>query len=89
MTTYETLDLHTRVARYETALDELRAAHNDVRALLQDQVLYERWQQIGAELGFTAAQPAAPAQQPGSGHPQQDLHALNAQIPQLSESWAS
>ena len=48
MTTYETLDLHTRVARYETALDELRAAHNDVRALLQDQVLYERWLQIGA-----------------------------------------
>ena len=88
MTTYETLDLHTRVARYETALDELRAAHNDVRALLQDQVLYERWLQIGAELGFTAQPAAAPAQQPGVPQPQQDLHSLNAQIPQLSESWA-
>ena len=82
MTTYETSDLHSRVARYETALDELRAAHADVRVLLQDQVLYERWIQIGTELGFTAQPVAAPAQQP------QDLHALNQQIPQMSESWA-
>ncbi|WP_250038161.1 hypothetical protein [Paractinoplanes maris] len=81
MTTYETLDLHTRVARYEAALEELRSSHNDVRALLQDQVLYERWQQIGVELGFIAG--TAPNGQ------QHDLQALNQQIPQMSESWAS
>ncbi|MBL7253753.1 hypothetical protein [Paractinoplanes lichenicola] len=79
MTTYETLDLQSRVARYETALEELRTAHHDVRAVLQDQVLYERWQQIGTELGFI-----------GSASVQQhDLSALNQQIPQMSESWAS
>ena len=84
MTTYETLDLHTRVARYETALEELRSAHNDVRPLLQDQVLYERWQQLGVDLGFVGHGGAVTA--PG---PQQDLHALNQQIPQMAESWAS
>jgi hypothetical protein len=83
MTTYETLDLHTRVARYEAALEELRSSHHDVRALLQDQVLYERWQQIGIELGFVAGNGAAPNGQ------QADLQALNQQIPQMSESWAS
>ncbi|GAB2623136.1 hypothetical protein Aab01nite_16140 [Paractinoplanes abujensis] len=79
MTTYETLDLQSRVARYETALDELRSAHHDVRAVLQDQVLYERWQQIGTELGFIGS---------ANGQPQ-DLQALSQQIPQMSESWAS
>lgn len=78
MTTYETLDLQSRVARYETALEELRSAHHDVRAVLQDQVLYERWQQIGTELGFV-----------GAANGQQDLQAINQQIPQMSESWAS
>ena len=90
MTTYETLDLHTRVARYEAAVEELRAAHQDVRSVLQDQVLYARWQQIGAELGFvTAAQPTdgggAP---PPAATQQQDLHTMNQQIPQLADSWA-
>ena len=84
MTTYETLDLQSRVARYETAVEELRSAHQDVRAVLQDQVLYERWQQLGADLGFVAhgGSVAAPSQQ-------QDLHGLNQQIPQMAESWAS
>ena len=84
MTTYETLDLHTRVGRYESALEELRSAHQDVRAVLQDQVLYERWQQMGVELGFVGGSGGSPA---ASG--QQDLQALNQQIPQMSESWAS
>jgi hypothetical protein len=79
MTMYETSDLHKRVARYEAAVDELRAAHQDIRTVLLDQVLFERWQQIGAELGFTAA--AASAQQ-------QDLNAMNQQIPQMAEAWA-
>ncbi|MFC7276116.1 hypothetical protein ACFQS1_19160 [Paractinoplanes rhizophilus] len=84
MTMYETSDLHKRVARYEAAVDELRAAHQDIRTVLVDQVLYERWQQIGAELGFTGAPPAsaAPAGQA------QDLGAMNQQIPQMSEAWA-
>jgi len=83
MTMYETSDLHKRVARYEAALDELRAAHQDVRTVLLDQVLYERWQQIGAELGFTAAAGSGQA-----GAQQQDLGAMNQQIPQMSEAWA-
>ncbi|MET0414474.1 MAG: hypothetical protein ABW022_00435 [Actinoplanes sp.] len=79
MTTMETLDLQSRVARYETAVDELRAAHQDVRSVLQDQVLYARWQQIGADLGFVGGA------EHSEGAPQQ---AMNQQIPQMSESWA-
>ena len=78
MTMYETSDLRRRVERYESALEELRAAHQEVRAVLVDQVLFERWQQIGAELGFTAgAAPAAGYQAPAA-----------QPVPQLSESWA-
>jgi hypothetical protein len=85
MTMYETADLHQRVARYEAALDELRAAHQDVRHVLLDQVLYERWLQVGVELGFTLApQPASPQ----AGGQQQELNAVNQQIPQMSEAWA-
>ena len=47
-------DLHARVERYEAAVDELRAAHQDVKDVLVDHVLYERWQRIGAELGYVA-----------------------------------
>jgi uncharacterized protein YukE len=83
MTMYETSDLHKRVARYEAAVDELRSAHQDIRAVLIDQVLFERWQQIGAELGFTVAASASAA----ATH-QQDLNAMNQQIPQMAEAWA-
>ncbi len=87
---YETSDLHKRIQRYEAAVDELRAAHLNIRNVLHDQVLFERWQQIGAELGFTLDQlPVAGqhGQQPlGQQH---DLTALNQQIPQISESWSS
>ena len=81
MTMYETSELHKRVARYESAVDELRAAHQDIRTVLVDQVLYERWQQIGAELGFAAPAAAAAEQQ-------QELNAMNQQIPQMAEAWA-
>jgi uncharacterized protein YukE len=86
MTMYETPDLHKRVARYEAALDELRAAHQDIRNVLSDQVLYDRWQQIGIELGFamTAAQQASGA----ATAQQQDLNGMNQQIPQMSEAWS-
>lgn len=83
--TYETSELHPRVARYEAAVDELRAAHQDVRSLLQDQVLFARWQQMGVELGFVAASsPDDAAQQSGGsavpgGQP----------VPPMAESWAS
>ena len=86
MDMYETSDLHQRVARYEAAVEELRAAHQDVRNVLLDQVLYERWQQMGAELGF-----ANTSQSPGpqSAAPPQDLIAMNSSLPpQLSEAWA-
>jgi hypothetical protein len=83
MTMYETSDLHKRVARYESAVDELRAAHQDIRTVLVDQVLYERWQQIGAELGFTVAASAST-----TAAQQQDLNAMNQQIPQMAEAWA-
>jgi hypothetical protein len=85
MTMYETADLHQRVARYEAALDELRAAHQDVRHVLLDQVLYERWLQVGVELGFTLAPQSA---NPQPGVQQQELNAVNQQIPQMSEAWA-
>ena len=81
MTNHEGADLHKRVERYEAAVAELRAAHQDVRELLLDQVLFERWQQLGAELGFSAMR-----QQPQG---QRDLAALTNQIPEMSESWAS
>ena len=86
MTMYEAPDLHKRVARYEAALDELRAAHHDIRNVLLDQVLYERWQQIGVELGFASPQGAMP--QPPAGQQLEQAAAMSQQIPQLSEAWA-
>jgi hypothetical protein len=82
MTIYEDI-LHTRVARYEAALGELLAAHQDVKGVLLDQILYERWQQVGADLGYLPS-----PHQPDAGRPHRDLAALNHQIPELSESWA-
>ena len=81
MTIHEGSDLHKRVERYEAAVDELRASHQDVKELLLDHVLFERWQQLGAELGFTA--------QPQSHQPPREVASLNHQIPEMSESWAS
>jgi hypothetical protein len=82
MTNHDSVDLHQRVERYEAAVDELRAAHQDDKELLLDQVLFERWQQVGAELGFSAMR-----QQQGQS--QRDLAALNNQIPEMSEPWAT
>ena len=75
MTTHEG-DLHKRVERYEAAVDELRAAHQDVKELLLDHVLFERWQQIGAELGFSGAMTH-----------QQHAPAVAQQMPEMSGSW--
>jgi hypothetical protein len=76
MTISESADLHKRVERYEAAVDELRAAYRDVKELLQDQVLFEHWQQLGSELGFAGVRP------------QSQSHLLNSQIPEMSESWS-
>jgi hypothetical protein len=84
MNILEGADLHKRVERYEAAIAELRAAHQDIRDVLLDHVLFERWQQVGAELGFAAAPQTAP--QTEHQHP---VATLNHQIPEMSESWAS
>jgi hypothetical protein len=76
MTMYEMSDLHKRVERYENALEEMRAAQQEVKNVLHDQVLYDRWQ----ELGFVVASNAAGA------HPQQDMNGHS--VPALSETWA-
>jgi hypothetical protein len=82
MTIYEEI-LHTRVQRYEAALSELLAAHQDVKGVLLDQILFDRWQQVGADLGYLPG-----PQSPETGRMHRDLAALNHQIPELSESWA-
>jgi hypothetical protein len=77
MTNHEGADLHKRVERYEAAVEELLAAHREVKDVLTDHVLFERWEQIGAELGFSASpEPAQP--------PQRELAAVNHH-----EAWAS
>ena len=83
MTMYDNSDLHKRVERYEAAFEELRSAQLDVKNVLHDQVLYDRWQQLGLELGFAVALNAA-------GQHQQALlpqHDMNGH-PQLAEAWA-
>jgi hypothetical protein len=85
MTIYEGSDLQKRVERYEAAVAELRNAHQDVRDVLVDQILFERWQQLGAELGFSAQ----PATKPATGALNRDYSELNQQIPELSDTWAS
>ena len=74
-------DLHKRVERYEAALDEMRAAQQEIKNILHDQVLYDRWQQLGADLGFVVAPNAAAA------HPvAPDMNGHS--VPALSETWA-
>ena len=85
MTMYETSDLHKRVERYEAAFDEMRTAQQDVKNVLHDQVLYERWQQLGLELGFAvAANLSGQHQQPPAAMTQHDMNGH----PQLAEAWA-
>jgi hypothetical protein len=85
MTIHEGSDLQKRVERYETAVEELRGAHKDVREVLVEQILFERWQQLGAELGFSAQPGTKPAADPLNP----DYPALNQQIPEMSDTWGS
>jgi hypothetical protein len=78
MTIHEGADLHKKVERYEAAVDELRAAHQDVKEVLTDHVLFERWAQIGSDLGFSASPESSQAR------PQRELAAVNHH-----DAWAS
>jgi len=82
MTIHDSADLHKRVERYEAAVDELRAAHQDIKDVLTAQVLFERWQQVGGELGFSVAQPP-------NGRPQQGMTVVSHPVPEMADSWAS
>ena len=83
MTIHESSDLLKKVERYEAAVKELEAAHEDVKDVLIDTILFARWQQLGAQIGFSAADPAKQREEPN-----RDLQQLNQQISQMSESWA-
>ena len=84
MTIHESSDLLKKVERYEAAVTELEAAHVDVKDVLINAILFARWQQLGAQLGFTAAEPVKPPEE----EPNRDLQQLNQQISAMSESWA-
>jgi hypothetical protein len=83
MTIHEGSDLLKKVERYEAALDSLRSAHEDVRDVLLDQIVYERWRQLGAELGF-AAEPFE-----AKNLPRREMTAINQHIPEMSDAWTS
>ena len=78
MTIHEGAELYKRVERYEAAVAEMRASHQDIKDILTEQVLFERWRQLGAELGFSA-----------SNLPQRDQqHMPMTQLPEMSEAWS-
>jgi hypothetical protein len=81
--TIETSDLLKKVERYEAAVKNLEAAHEDVKDVLIDAILFARWQQLGTKIGFAAADPATRQEEPN-----RDLQQLNQQISAMSESWA-
>jgi hypothetical protein len=83
MTIHESSDLLKKVERYEAAVAELDAAHEDVRHILIGPILFARWQHLGAQLGYSAVDPAQQGEEPN-----RDLQQLNQQISAMSESWA-
>ena len=87
MTNQERSELLKKVERYENAFTELKAAHEDVKDVLIETILFDRWQQLGTQLGFKAQQPAAKAKDKDD-EPNRDLAQLNQQISAMSESWS-
>ncbi len=83
MTIHESSDLLKKVERYEAAVKELEAAHEDVKDVFVESILFARWQQLGTQLGFAAVDPAQQREEPN-----RDLQQLNQQISAMSESWA-
>jgi len=88
MTIHESSDLLKKVERYEAAVKELEAAHEDVKGVLIEAILFDRWQQLGAQLGFSASDPAKQKKEQKEEEPNRDLQQLNQQISAMSESWA-
>lgn len=76
-------DLHKRVERYELAVDELRAAHQDVRDVLLVDVLFDRWKQLGSDLGFSTESLPDPRFR---NQPNRDLVMSSAQE-KINQSW--
>lgn len=77
-------DLHKRVERYEQAVSELRAAHEAVRDILLVDVLFERWKELGADLGFGAEMPPDGRFR---AQPKRDLVSVSSDIIPSAESW--
>ena len=88
MTIHESSDLLKKVERYEAAVKELEAAHEDVKGVLIEAILFARWQQLGAQLGFSASDPAKQKKEQKEEEPNRDLQQLNQQISAMTESWA-
>ena len=88
MTIHESSDLLKKVERYEAAVKELEAAHEDVKGVLIEAILFARWQQLGAQLGFSASDPTKQKKEQKEEEPNRDLQQLNQQISAMSESWA-
>jgi hypothetical protein len=79
-------DLYKRVERYEAAVDELRATHEDIKDVLAEHVLHDRWRLLGADLGFAAV--PLPERRALRTQPERDLVAV-ADMHKINESWES
>jgi uncharacterized protein YukE len=86
MGTNEGTDLLKKVERYQNAYEELKAAHEEVKDVLIETILFARWEQLGTQLGFTAQQPGD--KKKTGDEPNRDLAQLNQQISAMSESWS-
>ncbi|MFI5491241.1 hypothetical protein [Actinoplanes sp. NPDC051859] len=75
-------ELLKKVERYENAVHELKAAHDDVKDVLTQSILFDRWSELGTPLGFKAEKGA------DDDEPNRDLAQLNQQISAMSESWS-
>jgi hypothetical protein len=80
MSTYEGSELLQKVERYEAAVKELHAAHEDVKDVLIEAILFDRWQMLGEQLGFQA-------ESARKDEPNRDLAQLNQQISAMSDAW--
>ncbi|MFI5931084.1 hypothetical protein [Actinoplanes sp. NPDC051494] len=81
MSNYDGSELLKKVERYEAAVKELEGAHEDVKDVLIEAILFDRWQMLGTQLGFTAE---APRKEESNG----DLAQLNQQISAMSDAWS-
>ncbi|WP_067504765.1 hypothetical protein [Actinoplanes sp. TFC3] len=81
MSAYEGSELLKKVERYEAAVKELQAAHEDVKGVLIEAILFDRWQTLGEQLGFQA-------EAPRKEEPNRDLAQLNQQISAMSDAWS-